>query len=133
MSATRPVVLSISGHDPSGGAGIQADIETLAALDCHPCTVVTALTSQDTKDITRVFPQPGEQIGEQLRLLGNDMDIRCIKIGLLGSLEAASILHSFLKQSPGVPVVLDPVLAAGRMRRLPECTGMRPCPDYRRR
>ncbi|MGH8549157.1 MAG: bifunctional hydroxymethylpyrimidine kinase/phosphomethylpyrimidine kinase [Methylococcales bacterium] len=113
MSEARPVVLSISGHDPSGGAGIQADIETLSALNCYPCTVVTALTLQDTRNIKQVYPQSGKQIEDQLRVLDNDMGIRCIKIGLIGSLETASVLHSFLKERKGIPVVLDPVLAAG--------------------
>ncbi|MCI0653874.1 MAG: hydroxymethylpyrimidine/phosphomethylpyrimidine kinase [Methylococcaceae bacterium] len=113
MSESRPVVLSISGHDPSGGAGIQADIETIAALHCYPCTVVTALTLQDTDNVKKVFPQPSGQIREQLGLLFNDFDIRCIKIGLLGSLETVRVLHSVLKDNTGIPVVLDPVLSAG--------------------
>ncbi|MGH8557659.1 MAG: bifunctional hydroxymethylpyrimidine kinase/phosphomethylpyrimidine kinase [Methylococcales bacterium] len=113
MSEACPVVLGISGHDPSGGAGIQADIETIAALHCYPCTVVSALTLQNTENVKKVFPQPGEQIREQLRLLFNDFDIRCIKIGLLGSLETVSVLHSVLKDNTGIPVVLDPVLTAG--------------------
>ncbi len=113
MPKTRPVVLSISGHDPSGGAGIQADIETISALGCHPCTVITTLTLQDTRNVREVIPQPGGQIREQLRLLFEDLDIACIKIGLLGSIATVSVLHSMLKELPRIPVVLDPVLAAG--------------------
>lgn len=113
MPEVRPVVLSISGHDPSGGAGIQADIETIVALNGYPCTVITALTLQDTENIKKVIPQPSQQIEDQLNLLSNDMDIRCIKIGLLGSTNAARVVHSFLKGNNDIPVVLDPVLVAG--------------------
>lgn len=113
MSKSRPVVLSISGHDPSGGAGIQADIETIAALGCHPCTVITALTLQDTRNVRKVIAQPGDQIRDQLRLLFDDLEIVCIKIGLLGSIETVSVLPSLLKELPRIPVVFDPVLAAG--------------------
>lgn len=113
MPEFRPTVLSISGHDPSGGAGIQADIETLLALDCYPSTVVTALTLQDTRNIKKIFPQPGRRIDAQLRLLSSDLEIRCIKIGLVGSIETVSVVSAFLREQAGIPVVLDPVLAAG--------------------
>jgi hydroxymethylpyrimidine/phosphomethylpyrimidine kinase len=113
MLISRPVVLSISGHDPSGGAGIQADIETIAALGCHPCTVITALTLQDTRNVRKIIPQPGDQIRDQLRLLFDDLEIACIKIGLVGSIATVAVLQSLLKEQPRVPVVLDPVLGAG--------------------
>lgn len=113
MCESRPVVLCISGHDPSGGAGIQADIESIAALHCHACTVISALTVQDSRNIQRVMPQPAEQIREQVRLLIKDFEIRCIKIGLLGSLEIVSVVHAMLKEKASIPVVLDPVLSAG--------------------
>lgn len=113
MPEARPVVLSISGHDPSGGAGIQADIETIAAIGCYPCTVITALTLQDTKNIKALIPQPGKQIRDQLQLLINDIDIQSIKIGLVGSIEGVDVIYSFLKENDHIPVVLDPVLSAG--------------------
>ncbi len=112
MSNPRPVVLSISGHDPSGGAGIQADIETSLALGCHSCTVITALTIQDTVDIRKIIPQPAEQVEQQLRLLFDDLPIRCVKIGLIGSSEMVNTIESVIRTTD-VPVVLDPVLAAG--------------------
>jgi hydroxymethylpyrimidine/phosphomethylpyrimidine kinase len=112
MPNPRPVILSISGHDPSGGAGIQADIETSLALGCHSCTVITALTVQDTVDISKIIPQPAEQVEQQLRLLFDDLPIRCVKIGLIGSPETANAIASVIRTTD-VPVVLDPVLAAG--------------------
>ena len=66
MRQKKPVVLTISGHDPSGGAGIQADIETLAALDCHACSVITALTDQDTRNVIHVFIRRNTGILNQL-------------------------------------------------------------------
>ncbi len=113
MKYSPPVVLSLSGHDPTGGAGIQADIETLARLGCYPCTVITALTAQDTLNVRRVMPQAAADFLEQARLVLEDMQVSAIKIGLLGSTELVRAVESVLDQAAGVPVVLDPILAAG--------------------
>ena len=113
MFPSHPVVLCVSGHDPSGGAGVQADIESLAALGCHALSVISALTLQDTRNVRRIIPQAAGQMLEQIRLLFEDMEIACIKIGLLGSLEAVGAVRSILMERPEIPVVLDPVLAAG--------------------
>lgn len=109
----RPIVLSFSGHDPSGGAGIQADIETLASHQCHAASVITALTEQDTRNVRRLIPQTPENIISQAQTLLGDMTVSAFKIGLLGYAETALAVHAILKQYPDVPVVLDPVLAAG--------------------
>ncbi len=108
-----PVVLCLSGHDPTGGAGIQADIEILRRLGCHPCTVVTALTAQDTVDVAEVYPQDPEHFLTQARRLLADIGIRAIKIGLLGSAAMAAATARLIDEAPAVPVILDPVLAAG--------------------
>jgi hydroxymethylpyrimidine/phosphomethylpyrimidine kinase len=109
-----PIVLCLSGHDPTGGAGLQADIEILSRLGCHPCTVVTALTAQDTQNVRHVWPQPPENFLAQTRLLIADLPPAVIKIGLLGSADIAHAVAELLtKELAGVPVVLDPVLAAG--------------------
>jgi hydroxymethylpyrimidine/phosphomethylpyrimidine kinase len=100
MSANRPVVLSFSGHDPSGGAGIQADIETLVSHQCHSASVITALTEQDTRNVKKLIPQSPE-------------NINVFKIGLIGHHETAIAIYTILKQHPHIPVVFDPVLAAG--------------------
>lgn len=109
----RPVVLSLSGHDPTGGAGIQADIEVLFRLGCHPCTVVTALTEQDTCDVKRIYPQDGAAFLAQALTLIDDLRPAAIKIGLLGSAAIAAAVAQILDRLPDVPVVLDPILAAG--------------------
>ena len=118
MPSTLPLVLSLSGHDPTGGAGIQADIEVLTRLGCLACTVVTALTVQDTRDVRRILPQPAEDFLEQARILLADMQVAAVKIGLLGSAAIACAVAEILDEVRGVPVVLDPVLAAGGGRSL---------------
>lgn len=108
-----PVVLALSGSDPSGGAGIQADIEALASHGCHCAPVITAVTVQDTQDIKSYAPLDGTLIMEQARAVLEDMPVVAIKIGLLGSTEAVEAIHSVLHDYPDIPVVLDPVLASG--------------------
>jgi hydroxymethylpyrimidine/phosphomethylpyrimidine kinase len=107
------MVLCFSGHDPSGGAGLQADIETLFQLGCHPCSVITALTQQDTVNVGAVFPQAPEPFRLQAETLMADIPIAAIKIGLLGSDAVAMVVSELLAEGPEVPVVLDPILAAG--------------------
>ena len=113
MAINRPVVLAFSGHDPSGGAGVQADIETLASHRCHAASVITALTEQDTRNVKKLIPQSPENIISQASTLLDDLPVDAFKIGLIGHPETASAIHSILKQHPHIPVILDPVLAAG--------------------
>lgn len=108
-----PVILSLSGHDPTGGAGIQADIEAIRALGGHPCTVITALTAQDSEDVAMVYPQDPDAFEAQCSLLLSDFRISAIKIGLLGSHVIARRVAKVIDQAGSIPVVLDPVLAAG--------------------
>jgi hydroxymethylpyrimidine/phosphomethylpyrimidine kinase len=113
MSKIYPVVLCFSGHDPSGGAGIQADIETLVSHHCHCASVITALTEQDSHNVKKLIPQHPNDIIDQANALFADMDIAAIKIGLIGDHETAEAIYSVLQQHPEIPVVFDPVLAAG--------------------
>ncbi|HUL11729.1 MAG TPA: hydroxymethylpyrimidine/phosphomethylpyrimidine kinase [Methylococcaceae bacterium] len=113
MKNPPPVVLCLSGHDPSGGAGIQADIETLSRLGNYPCTVITAMTVQDTRNVRSVLPQREEDFLAQARLLIDDLPVAAVKIGLLGSSAIARAVWEILRELRGVPVVLDPILAAG--------------------
>lgn len=109
----HPVVLSFSGHDPSGGAGIQADIETLVSHQCHACSVITALTEQDSRNVKKLIPQKPQDILDQAHTVLNDFQVKAIKIGLIGHHETALAIQSILLEHPGIPVILDPVLAAG--------------------
>lgn len=111
--SNRPVVLSFSGHDPSGGAGIQADIETLVSHQCHATSIITALTEQDTHNVKKLIPQRPDDIIAQAQTLLNDIDVKVFKIGLIGHYDTAVAIHSILTQYPEIPVVLDPILAAG--------------------
>jgi len=113
MTSPRPTVLSFSGHDPSGGAGVQADIETLASHRCHAASVITALTEQDSKNIKKLLPQRPEDIISQAQTLLADMPVQAFKIGLIGHPETARAIAIIVRQYAKIPLVLDPILAAG--------------------
>ena len=108
-----PVVLSLAGLDPTGGAGLQADIEALASMGCHAAPVITAVTVQDTRNVIRFEPVSAELVMEQARAVLEDIRVAAIKIGMVGSVETAEAIHSLLKDYPDIPVVLDPILKAG--------------------
>ncbi|MGQ0503331.1 MAG: bifunctional hydroxymethylpyrimidine kinase/phosphomethylpyrimidine kinase [Panacagrimonas sp.] len=108
-----PRVLCLSGHDPGGGAGIQADIESVAAQGAHALTVITALTVQDTHNVRALSAVPAELMAQQLALLEADGVLAAIKIGLLGDVAQVRVIADLLRRQPGVPVVFDPVLRAG--------------------
>ena len=108
-----PVVLVFAGHDPSGGAGIQADIEALASQGCHAATVITALTVQDTRDVQDFRPLDAVELIAQARAVLEDMPVATFKLGMLGSVENIEAIHTILNDYPEIPVVFDPVLASG--------------------
>ncbi|MCU7905850.1 MAG: hydroxymethylpyrimidine/phosphomethylpyrimidine kinase [Candidatus Thiodiazotropha sp. (ex Epidulcina cf. delphinae)] len=107
------MVLAIGGHDPCGGAGVQADIESIGANGCHAASVITCLTVQDSCNVSQLIPTPADAITAQAQAVINDCPVSVIKIGLLGSLSAAEAVVSLLRDHPHPPVVFDPVLAAG--------------------
>lgn len=109
----RPVVLCFSGHDPSGGAGIQADIETIFSHQCHCASVITALTEQDSRNVKKLIPQHKADIIQQAETVLADYQVAAIKIGLIGDSETALAIGQILRNHPKIPVILDPVLAAG--------------------
>jgi hydroxymethylpyrimidine/phosphomethylpyrimidine kinase len=113
MSTNRPIVLSFSGHDPSGGAGIQADIETLISHQCHACSVITTLTEQDSTNVKKLIPQNPQDIIDKANTVLNDFPVKAIKIGLIGHHQTAEAIHTVLKEHSHIPVILDPILAAG--------------------
>ena len=108
-----PVVLAIAGHDPSGGAGIHADIEAIVSQGAHPATAITALTVQDTIDVQRFVPSEPTLVIDQALAVLRDMPVGAIKIGMLGSVEMVEAVATVLSRYPDIPVVLDPVLVAG--------------------
>jgi hydroxymethylpyrimidine/phosphomethylpyrimidine kinase len=110
---TIPVVMTFGGHDPSGGAGLQADIEALASQGCHATPVITTLTVQDSRNVMEVSPVPASHVIAQARAVLADMPVAAFKIGLLGSTEIAEAVRSILADYANIPLVLDPVLASG--------------------
>lgn len=118
MDTIRPVVLCFSGHDPCGGAGIQADIEVLVSHQCHAASVITVLTNQDTHNVKALIPQSAEQFSAQARSVLADLPVKAIKIGLIGDYAIALAIQSLLLEHPKIPVILDPILAAGGGRDL---------------
>ncbi|MES1942751.1 bifunctional hydroxy-methylpyrimidine kinase/ hydroxy-phosphomethylpyrimidine kinase [Salinisphaera sp. PC39] len=110
---TRPNVLCLSGHDPSGGAGIQADIEAVAAQGAHAAVVVTCLTRQDTHNAYSVTPLDDAEFEAQIRTLEADMRFAAFKVGLVGSPGQVDAIAALASRHPDVPLVVDPVLRAG--------------------
>lgn len=108
-----PIVMALSGSDPTGGAGIQADIETLASMGCHSAPVITAITVQDTQDVKRLKAVDSTLVLEQARAVLEDMPVDCFKVGLIGSLENIEVIHTLINDYPDIPLILDPVLRAG--------------------
>ena len=117
-SQSIPVVLCFSGLDPTGGAGIQADIETITSMGAHPAPLITALTVQDTQQCQRFTPVDPILLVEQARAVLEDMPVSAIKIGMLGSREVIESIHSILNDYPDVPVILDPIVNAGNGSQL---------------
>ncbi|MFL9879168.1 hydroxymethylpyrimidine/phosphomethylpyrimidine kinase [Herbaspirillum rhizosphaerae] len=121
MSSYRsspPCVLVFSGSDPSGGAGMQADIPAISALGCHPLSVPTALTVQDNVSVFAVHPLDAELIRHQAQVLIDRFDIRAVKLGIAGNRRNAETIADLIVQlrarQPDLPVVFDPVLANGK-------------------
>lgn len=114
MFPAPPVVLVFSATDPSSGAGLQADILTLASMGCHPLSAVTAITIQDTVGVEDVMPIDSEWVADQARAVLEDMPVAAFKLGLLGSAETIAAIAEVVADYPDVPLVFDPVIASGR-------------------
>lgn len=112
--ATPPQVLVFAASDPTCGAGIQADILTLASLGCHPLTALTAVTVQDTTGVSSLQPLSAELLEQQARAVLEDMPVAAFKIGLLGSVENVLAVAEIVSDYPDIPLIFDPVLASGR-------------------
>jgi len=110
---TKPAVLCFSGHDPSGGAGIQADIEAITAQGVQAMTVVTALTCQDTRHVKSFQSVDALQLSRQAETLLNDMPVHAFKIGMTADVSVVKAIHSIIKKHEEIPVIFDPVLASG--------------------
>lgn len=142
-----PAVLSFAATDPSSGAGMQADILTLASMGCHPLSVITAITVQNTSGVEGILPIDADWVADQARAILEDVPVAAFKIGVLGSVENVSAIAEIVSDYPEIPLILDPVLAPTRgdefagddaiqaIRELliPQCTVITPnTPELRR-
>ena len=114
MSSSLPAVLAFAASDPTGGAGIQADLLTLASLGCHPLSVLTGLTVQDTRGVESLLAIEPALVERQARHVLRDIPVAAFKLGVLGSAGNAQAIAAIVAEHPRTPVVLDPVLASGR-------------------
>jgi hydroxymethylpyrimidine/phosphomethylpyrimidine kinase len=114
MSSCPPIVLTFAASDPSGGAGLQADLLTLAGMGCHALSVVTALTVQDTSGVESMHAVEPDRVRAQAELLLAETRVAAFKLGVLGSAGNIHAIAAILEEYPQVPVVLDPVLTSGR-------------------
>src|SRR5689334_14962603 len=117
-TSAPPMVLSFAASDPTSGAGLQADLLTLAALGCHPLSVVTALTVQDTSGVARMLAMEPAWISEQATRVLADIAVAAFKAGVLGSAANVRAVSEVVAAHAGAPLVVDPVLASGRGDRL---------------
>lgn len=113
-----PRILSIAGTDPTGGAGIQADLKAIGAAGGYGMSAVTALVAQNTTGVQSIHTPPIDFLREQLESVLSDVDVDAIKIGMLGSADVAQVVTESLERVPGAVVVLDPVMVATSGDRL---------------
>jgi hydroxymethylpyrimidine/phosphomethylpyrimidine kinase len=114
MTPTPPIVMTFAATDPTGGAGLQADILALASIGCHPLSVVTAITVQDTVGVENVMALDADWINDQARTILEDVQVAAFKLGLLGSIENVAVIAEIMADYPDVPLLIDPILTSGR-------------------
>lgn len=124
MSQSPPVVLTIAGFDPSSGAGITADVKTIAAHGCYGIACITALTVQSTAGVRRVEPVATPVLVETLNELVADIELAAVKVGMLGTARIAKAVAEFLEREK-VPIVVDPVLKSSSGAELLEAIGVK--------
>ncbi|SFN46289.1 hydroxymethylpyrimidine kinase /phosphomethylpyrimidine kinase [Bradyrhizobium sp. Rc3b] len=115
---TTPVALTIAGSDSSGGAGIQADLKTFAALGVYGASVITALTAQNTRGVTGIHAVPAEFVTAQIDAVFSDLDIGAVKIGMVAQVASIDAIAAALSRLAPGHVVLDPVMVATSGDRL---------------
>jgi hydroxymethylpyrimidine/phosphomethylpyrimidine kinase len=125
MGQAPPVVLTIAGFDPSSGAGITADIKTIAAHGCYGVACISALTVQSTAGVRRVEPVSPELVTDTLKELASDVEIAAVHIGMLGSGRVVRAVADFLARQKFPEVVLDPILKSSSGANLVDAAGAR--------
>ena len=125
MAGTPPIVLTIAGFDPSSGAGITADIKTIAAHECYGVSCITALTVQSTQGVRRVQGVDPKIVAETLQELVSDLTVAAVHIGMLGNGQVVEVVANFLNQARLPHVVLDPILKSSSGADLLDAAGTR--------
>lgn len=120
----EPVILTIAGFDPSGGAGVSADLKTFAAHNCYGVAAITALTVQNTQGVIAVYPVETRALRETIRGLLEDGQVCAIKVGMLGGRANAEVVREILAEASRLPSVLDPVLRSASGRDLIDSGGL---------
>jgi hydroxymethylpyrimidine/phosphomethylpyrimidine kinase len=118
QTMTIPVALTIAGSDSSGGAGIQADLKTFAALGAYGASVITALTAQNTRGVTGIHQVPAEFVTAQIDAVFGDLDVKAVKIGMVAQLATIDAITAGLERWSPKHIVLDPVMVATSGDRL---------------
>jgi len=109
---TTPIVLTIAGSDSGGGAGIQADIKAMSATGSYACSVITAITSQNTQGVSAIHPIPLEHISSQLDAVFIDLNVAAVKVGMLADSEIIKVVADKIRQYQPKHLVVDPVMVA---------------------
>jgi hydroxymethylpyrimidine/phosphomethylpyrimidine kinase len=125
MTETPPIILTIAGFDPSSGAGVTADIKTIAAHGCYGVACITALTVQSTAGVRRVFPVEVELVRETLEELASDIELAAVHIGMLATGKLVQVVADFLARRKPPNVVLDPILKSSSGADLLDGPGIR--------
>ena len=106
--------MTFSATDPSGGAGLQADVQTISSLNCHPVSIATGFSVQDTTGVEKLIAVDSELVNDQARLILKDMQISIFKLGVLGSKDNIIAISKIITDHPDIPLIIDPILASGR-------------------
>ena len=112
IEMTLPAVLSVAGSDPSGGAGIQADLKTFLACGVYGMSVITAVVAENTTGVQSTYPLPGDVVGAQMNSVCSDIPPAAVKVGMLSGTEQMEAVIQSFRQFPPPQLVIDPVLAA---------------------
>lgn len=110
--SSTPIVLTIAGSDSGGGAGIQADIKAISATGSYACSVITAITAQNTLGVSAIFPIPLEHVEKQLDAVFSDLNIVAVKVGMLADSNIIKVVAAKIKQYRPAFLVVDPVMVA---------------------
>lgn len=112
ISLSTPIVLTIAGSDSGGGAGIQADIKAMSATGSFACSVITAITSQNTQGVSAIFPIPLDHVASQLDAVFSDLNVVAVKVGMLADSNIIKVVADKIKQYQPKHLVIDPVMVA---------------------